>query len=95
MGKDEEFIPSPAMQFCYLDDIADFQFAQDFIQEAYDQCLEDFDDDPLNAFNKMAGKSFLDNDYVCFSITTSGIACGPVSSTVHYAFDMNYFKKAA
>lgn len=29
-------------------------------------------------------------NYVCFSITTSGIACGPMSSTVHFCIDFGF-----
>jgi len=29
-------------------------------------------------------------NYVCFSITNSGIACGPMSSTVHFCVDFGF-----
>ena len=31
-------------------------------------------------------------NHVCFEITTSGIACGPCSSTVWYVIDMDYIE---
>ena len=94
-GEDHGFTPSRATAFCFLGETCDFEYAAEWVMETYEQCLASVDDDEWNkdytAFERMIGEKTagLDN-LVCFSVTTSGIACGPVSSTVHFCIDMDY-----
>ena len=90
VGISTPFEPSEATLFCYLDEISEFQYAEGWIEELYNNFLEQTDNDPADAFQlllEVIGNK-TDNS-VCFSITTSGMACGPMSSTVHFGIDMN------
>jgi hypothetical protein len=92
---EDDFIPSKAMVFCYIEDEGVFQFANDWTQNQFSLTSADPEDHYLD-FNKfhvklseLKGKKE-DQNLVCFSITTSGLACGPNCSIVHFCFDMDY-----
>lgn len=72
--------------FTYLPVIGDFDYIIDGLKDTADRITNfagEEDIDPVQAFLlTLDSKSTL-----CFSITTSGIACGPVSSTVYVAID--------
>jgi hypothetical protein len=92
---EDDFIPSKAMVFCYFEDEGVFQYANDWTQNQFSLTSADPEDSYLD-FNKFHDKlSELkskkeDQNLVCFSITTSGLACGPNCSIVHFCFDMGY-----
>lgn len=83
----QPFTPSSATLFAYLEDLQEFEFATDSIRakfsnfESSDKALdcgtfEDF----LNALD-------LENT-ICFTITQTGMACGPMASRVHIGIQM-------
>ena len=57
-----------------------------------------FDDDmfvDFEVFDKIMDKlsSMIETEnYICFSLTENGIACGPICSTVYLCIDMNFCK---
>ena len=88
----DDFNPSKAMLFCYVDIANAFEHADDWTQNKFSINL----DDPyldLDTFHKVL-KNEVDkgenSNFVCFSITTEGMACGPSCSTVYFCFDMDY-----
>lgn len=90
VGTETPFEPSEATLFCFLDEIREFQYAEKWIEDLYNDYMEQTDNDHLEAFDELlhaiSKKHF---NAICFSITTSGMACGPVSSTVHFGIDMD------
>jgi len=71
--------------FSYVDICDGFQYVAPYLQKQVESVFEneETEDDPVKALlNQMESNSIL-----CYSITTSGMACGPVSSTVIVAFD--------
>jgi hypothetical protein len=82
---------SPALAFSYYPEIAEFNFIKPNFLEIYEECqeLENTDED-IYAFDLFLEKMKNFENHVMFSITTFGFACGPVSETIHYCFDMNY-----
>lgn len=88
---DDFFEPSPATLFVYLDEVGEFQEIDSALSLIWEQIQaetegEDFDGDPFEMFCQRIE----DDSIVNFEITTYGIACGPVSSTVRIAINMNY-----
>jgi hypothetical protein len=88
----DDFNPSKAMLFCYVDIANAFEHADDWTQNKFSINL----DDPyldLDTFHKVL-KDEVDkgenSNFVCFSITTEGMACGPMSSTAYICIDMDY-----
>lgn len=60
------------------------------LQEAWDMFLENGSSDSLPA-KFLSG--YNNPNWVVFELTTSGIACGPMSSTIWYVIDLNFFCK--
>ena len=91
---DEDVYSSPALAFIYLTEIEDFQYVHPELEKIYQQCEEEANDQDeeseVYAFDLFLEKIKDLENHVMFTITTSGMACGPVSSTIHYCFDMNY-----
>ena len=85
---DEHFEPSNATLFAFLDDINEFIFIRDDL-DLRGRALENDE----GSADQLIGK-LLENvdstNFACYSITTSGMACGPVSSTIRIAVDMDY-----
>jgi hypothetical protein len=91
----DEFQPSPAMVFCYLEDEDVFEEANDWTRQIFN--LED-DDNYLdsesfrNDLSTILGNNETRN-LICFTITTCSMGCGPMSSIVHFCIDMGYKKE--
>jgi hypothetical protein len=83
--------PSPATAFIYLDEIGDFVEISEEFAEINEKIIEKENEDEdffhFETFMKAIKKI---KNLIVFSITTRGMACGPVSSTVHIGIDMNY-----
>jgi len=87
----EDSFESPALAFCYIPEIEEFNCIKPEIKEIYDKCvlLENIDND-IYAFDIFLEKMRTFENYVLFQITTQGFACGPISETIYYCFNMNY-----
>ena len=86
MGE-EGFASCPHLLFTYLDLVGEFEAVApdlaDLVQAVRSE--EDRDEDPVDALlGHLDSKSIL-----AFSLTTSGMACGPVSATLSLAFDLS------
>ena len=71
--------------FSYIPDIGEFDYVASYLKTQVDDIMETEDEDvePVaTLLAQLESKSIL-----CFSITTSGVACGPTSSTVYVAVD--------
>ena len=75
--------------FSYLCDIGEFIYLAPRIEDMASKLIEKAEDDDLDyeaqieaILEKLSSKSIL-----CFSITTTGMACGPTSSAVYVAAD--------
>ena len=91
VGIQTPFEPSEATLFCFLDEIGEFQYAEEWIENLYNTYMEETDNDHADAFDKLLHAIGMKYDNtVCFSITTGGMACGPMSSTVHFGIDFDY-----
>jgi len=91
ISNDELFEESPATVFSYIDEVQEFQKIVPDLEEIWKKIEDEADEDdfPWDLFEKFAGK--IKNDsIVCFQITTRGMACGPVSSTVRIGINMDY-----
>lgn len=86
---DEHFEPSEATLFAFLDDVGDFVFIRSDLETKCQQ-LEKDDDTTIDQFLCELLESVDSANLVCYSITTRGIACGPVSSTIRIAVDMDH-----
>ena len=87
---DEEFKASPATVFCYVDEVSDFEFISDKAKAIFDSLEIDEDEDYAEDIFKKFAAAYSEKNLVCFVITSSGIACGPFSSTVRIGIQMNY-----
>ena len=88
---DEVFQASPATVFTYIDEVGEFEHILPELNEIWEGVEAEADDDDfaIDLFEKFVEK-IEDGAIVCFEITTFGMACGPVSSTVRIAINMNY-----
>lgn len=92
---DQVFQASPATVFTYVSEVGEFEQITPELKELWDsvEAEADEDDFDIDLFEKFAEK-IEDDAIVCFEITTFGMACGPVSSTVRIAINMNYCDEA-
>ena len=86
----EEYMPSPATAFCLPPDADDFSDITPELQVVWDHVLAA--SGKANAAPCQLWKQFCDalehrNDLVVFALTSSGIACGPICSTVYLCID--------
>jgi|TARA_Y100000310_G_scaffold344647_1_gene458526 hypothetical protein len=95
LGSDE-FKVSPATEFVFSLNDSMFEHAEskyekiwDDLQEKENQLFEDDSDEDFDCWEEFK-KTIKDNSIIVFEITTSGMACGPVSSTVCIGINMNY-----
>jgi len=89
---EESFAPSPATVFTFVDEAYEFENITPELRTIWDQLDEEIDnDDDLDyePFDKFC-EQIEDDSIVCFRITTRGMACGPTSTTIYIAIDMNY-----
>lgn len=92
----EEFSPSPATLFAYLDIIGEFIYSTNQYQEIIDKNAQKFSED--DEFGDYENLELIINEsenanLLIFEITNSGVACGPSSSTLFLCIDMNYNKE--
>lgn len=91
---EEDFNSSPAMLFCYSDGY--FMHINDSVAPLLEQFEIDLKEPYMehDDFDKLLGQKdhsdVLHSDVLLFEITYSGIACGPSSSTMYIAIDMDY-----
>jgi hypothetical protein len=92
---DEVFQASPATVFTYIDEVGEFEHILPELNEIWEGVEAETDDDDfeIDRFEKFV-KKIEDGAIVCFEITTFGMSCGPVSSTVRIAINMNYCDQA-
>ena len=73
--------------FSYLPDIAEFDYIAPYLEAQVDSIMEQVEDDEDIDPVDMLLEQLESTSILCFSITTSGVACGPTSSTVYVAVD--------
>lgn len=90
----EHYEASPATLFIYPEDAGEFEwYSRELVkleatintEDVVDEC-----EDGLSNLERFMAAIKDKPNLVVFTITTSGIACGPVSSTVHICIDMDY-----
>ena len=88
---------SPATLFVYPEDDGEFEwYSREFekleatinTEDVVDEC-----EDGLSNVERFLAAIKDKPNLVVFTITTSGIACGPFSSTVHICINMDYCKE--
>ena len=87
---DEEYNRSPAQIGLFISEVPDDPEIYDpSLQSQWDAYLAKVEasDDFLSIADFLRGIN--NSGWVAFAITTSGIACGPVSSTAWYVFNVN------
>lgn len=91
---ENESTPSPALLFIYLHEVDEFEYMRPDIEEMFENImdsLDDEDEEQMSPYDILINNELKDSKtYLLMSLTYCGIACGPVSSTVDYCFDMNY-----
>lgn len=90
LNGEEAFHASPATIFCYVDEVSDFETISEEAKSIFEKLVIDEDEDSADEIFEKFASTYADNNIVCFVITTSGMACGPVSSTVRVGIQMNY-----
>lgn len=97
MLSEEHYEPSPATLFVYIEDAGEFEWYSRELEKLESTVnteeIEDECEDGLSNIERFLVAIKDKPNLVVFTITTSGIACGPVSSTVHIGIDMDYSKK--
>ena len=86
---DEGGVVSPAVDFVYIYEVGEIDYASAPAQAAWDGIEENEEDPDFDLFERFV-ETYDARNLVCFEITTHGFACGPVSSTVAVGIDMNY-----
>lgn len=83
---------SPYVTFVYVDEVGEFDFIREDLRERLDTAREQLeqrrDDDYISDLDVLLEHTPLGRVPVVYEITTSGMACGPVSFTVHIGFDL-------
>ena len=90
----------PSIRFIYLPEVGEFETIHPDLEVIADQIQEEiakkeeedegFCEEFFDLFKEALKKDKANDSLVIYSITTSGIACGPVSETVHIGIDMDY-----
>ena len=86
----EEYKPSPATAFVLLPEAEAFDAMLPGLQKVWDNvraASEDEDAAPWQLFEDFCKELGHRSNLVLFSLTSNGMACGPVSSTVHLCID--------
>ena len=91
---EEHYDASPATLFVYIEDAGEFEWYSPELEKLESTVnteeIEDECEDGLSNIERFLAAIKDKLNLVVFTITTSGIACGPVSSTVHICIDMDY-----
>jgi hypothetical protein len=94
MLSEEHYDASPATLFVYIEDAGEFEWYSPELEKLESTInteeIEDEWEDGLSNIERFLAAIKDKPNLVVFTITTSGIACGPVSSTVHICIDMDY-----
>jgi hypothetical protein len=86
----EDYKPSPATAFVLPPEAEDFDAMQPRLRKIWDKvkaASDDEDPQPWQLFEDFCKELEHDENLVLFSLTSHGMACGPVSSTVHVCID--------
>lgn len=87
----------PHLKFLYLTQIDDFEFIKEDVKDLLDEkrrALDaskddtDEDQDELSDYELLQSAVSSDPTFVIFELTTSGMACGPVSSTACIGYQL-------
>ena len=88
----EHYEPSPALVgMWHFEVLEEPCFFNDELEKAWDSYWNDLDEDDLPDVPEFLEK--IKDDYpnwVCFEITTRGMACGPTCEVVWYVINMDY-----
>ena len=86
----EEYKPSPATAFVLPPEAEDFDAMQPSLRKVWDKVKAASDDEhaaPWQLFEEFCKELGHRDSLVLFSLTSHGMACGPVCSTVHVCID--------
>lgn len=89
----EDYSPSPATAFCLPPEAEDFDAMQPRLRKIWDKVrAESGNEDaaPWELFEAFCKSLEHENHLVLFNLTSHGMACGPVCSTVHLCIDFAY-----
>ena len=88
----EEFSPSPATAFVFPTQVDDFEFIREEFAKIDRKAntKKAMKDDPDGRFDRFCEGLKGYTNLVVFSITTCGVACGPVAWTTHIGIDMDH-----
>lgn len=90
--------PSPATAFLLAPGASDFDHLAPGLEAIWRDVRDGHDAgerSPTRLFEEFRGRLEAHRHLVLFSLTTSGIACGPVRSTVHVCIDFSYLADGA
>ncbi len=89
----EHYGPSPATAFLLGPEAEEFDYLAPELEPIWQEVRDAHDEDeqsPWQLFEEFCRRLDGHENLVLFSLTSSGIACGPVSSTVHVCIDFAY-----
>jgi hypothetical protein len=91
MQDTDNVLPSPAMKFAYLTEIEALITEDETLMTRFLKYeAENNDQDYHYAFSRLMEELKNKENWLCMEVTTCGIACGPISSTNYFCFDMSY-----
>ena len=88
--RSEEYKPSPATAFVLPPEAEDFDAMQPRLRKIWDKvkaASDEEDPQPWQLFEDFCKELEHHENLVLFSLTSHGMACGPVSSTVYLCID--------
>ena len=86
---EDSFDSCPSLQGLWTNHSEEPETLQGELEKLWKVYLEKLDEDDFHDVPEFL-KSVDNNDFVAFAVTTGGMACGPVSSTVWLVIDMNH-----
>jgi hypothetical protein len=75
------------VQWVYLDDLGDFLYTSPGVQARLDELGASESEDEEDSLKDRFAETWDSQTRCCFKITTGGMACGPVWSTLHVGLD--------
>ena len=96
MQDTDKVLPSPAMKFVYLPEFEAFISEDETLMTLFSKYenegieAENNDQDYHYAFSRLMEELKNKENWLCMEVTTCGMACGPISSTNYFCFDMSY-----
>jgi hypothetical protein len=83
---------SPYVTFVYVDEVGEFDYIRADLRECLDDARDTLDNggdnEHMSDVEILLNHTSLGRVPIVYRITTSGIACGPVSFTVYIGFDL-------